>query len=543
MTLEWLINSTELNNFKCVACYDKLNVPLLSVNILDNPDVIRWIKKDELVLTTGYIFKDNPEAQINVIRELKESGCCALGIKIKRFFETIPKIMIEEAEKIGLPLIEVPFYYSFSEISKLIYNKIYSDELNNDLLQYSIINKLSSAFFENQGLDVMINELSHFINKSILVTDCDYNVFSAVFSLEYKYLINEIALPKVSPAEIASHISHTEISEIAYKNLKINDEIFRFFILTLPNFTGMVCVLLDDNDISSYDKLLLEKAKNIISLEIARSMKTKSFSNSYHNFFFDFLISENTKSEKDILEICNFYDFDSSKKRVCVSFVLENCENDQHRNKILTTLQQAISYKFRDHQGLFLCASNNILSIFLFYKQEQSNIWAVNNTYDLISDFYNKLGDSISCTINIGISRCHSGLNSIRTTFKDTLNCINLKKCQNTTEPICCYTDKLEYHILSAMPESYLSKLCEDTIKPLIDFDNNNNNVNLLDTLKIYYQCRFNSTDTAKKLFLHRNTLIHRLDKAKELLHYDFVDDDKMFSIYLGICAYEILNS
>jgi DNA-binding PucR family transcriptional regulator len=93
------------------------------------------------------------------------------------------------------------------------------------------------------------------------------------------------------------------------------------------------------------------------------------------------------------------------------------------------------------------------------------------------------------------------------------------------------------------MPESYLSKLCEDTIKPLIDFDNNNNNVNLLDTLKIYYQCRFNSTDTAKKLFLHRNTLIHRLDKAKELLHYDFVDDDKMFSIYLGICAYEILNS
>lgn len=542
MTLEWLINSAELNNFKCVACKDNLNSPLSSVNILDNPDVIRWIKKDELVLTTGYIFKDDPEAQIKIIRELKETGCCALGIKIKRFFETIPEIMIEEAERVGLTLIEVPFYYSFSEISKLIYNKIYSSELNDDLLQYSIINRISSAFFENQGIDVMINELSHFINKPILVTDCDYNVFSAVFTSDYKHLINEIDLPKISAVEIASHISHTEISDTAYRNLKINDKVFRFFILILPNFTGMVCILIDNNDISSYHKLLLEKAKNIISLEITRSNKTKSLSNSYHNFFFDFLISENAKSEKDILEICNFYDFDYAKKRVCVSFVLENCENDQHRNKIITTLQQGISNSFRDYQGLFLCANNNIISLFLFYKSEQSNIWSVNNTYNIISDFYNKLGDSISCTINIGISRCHSGINSIRTTFKDTLNCINFKKHQNSTEPISCYTDKQEYHLLSTLSEAYLLKLCEDTISPLFEFDKNNN-ANLIDTLKIYYQSKFNSTDTAKKLFLHRNTLIHRLDKIKELLHNDFTDNDKMFSIYLGICAYEILNS
>lgn len=541
MTLDWLINSTELNNLKCVASKANLNNTISSVNILDNPDVIRWIKKDEFVLTTGYIFKDDPIVQVNIIRELKETGCCALGLKIKRFFETIPEIMIEEAERVGLPLIEVPFYYSFSEISKLVYNKIYSSELNENLLQYSIINKLSSAFFENQGLSVMINELSHFINKSIIVADCDYNVFSAIFTPDYKYLINQIDLPKISPVEIGSYISHTESSATAYRNLKINGEVFRFFILVLPSFTGMLCILTDANDISSYNKLLLEKAKNILSLEISRSDKIKAASNPYHNFFFDFLISDNVKSKKDILEICNFYDFDYSKKRVCVSFVLENCENDQHRNKIIASLQQAISNTITHPQGLFLCANNNILSLFLFYKLDQSNILAVNNTYNIISDFYNKLGDSISCTINIGISRCHSTLTSIRTTFKDTLDSINLKKHENSNELISCYLDKQAFHLLSTQPESYLLKLCEDTISPLIEFDKNNNG-NLIDTLKIYYLSKFNSTDTAKKLFLHRNTLIHRLDKIKELLYFDFADNDKIFSIYLGICAYEILN-
>lgn len=541
MNLDWLINSTELNNFKCVAGKSNLNNKILSVNILDNPDVIRWIKKDELVLTTGYFLKDDPKAQINIIRELKETGCCALGIKIKRFFETIPSIMIEEAEKVGLTLIEVPFYYSFSEISKKIYNTIYSQELNENLVQYNIINTISSIFFENKGIDVMINELSYFINRSIILMDCNYNVFSASFTLEYEYLINGMELPKVSSVEVAPYISHTEISNTAYGDLKINSEIFRFFIMTLPNFTGMLCILIDDIELPSNHKILLEKVKNILSLEIIRSDKIKNVSNSYHNFFFDFLISETQKSEKEILEICNFYDFDYNKKRVCVSFILENCESENLRNKIISTLHKEISNTFNNKQSLFLCANNNILSLFLFYKSELNNIEAVNNTYNAIYDFYNKLGDSISCNLHIGISRCHSGIASIRTAFKDTLNCINLNKNQNINKIIYCYSDNYEYHFLSGLSEVSLLKLCEDTIMPIIEFDKNNN-TNLINTLRLYYLSKFNSTDTAKKLFLHRNTLINRLDKIKELLHDDFSDSNKMFSVYLGICAYEILK-
>ncbi|MEQ8197349.1 MAG: PucR family transcriptional regulator ligand-binding domain-containing protein, partial [Clostridiaceae bacterium] len=381
MNLDWLINSTELNNFKCVAASSNLNNKILSVNILDNPDVIRWIKKDELVLTTGYIFKDDPETQVNIIRELKETGCCALGIKIKRFFETIPAIMIEEAERIGLPLIEVPFYYSFSEISKIIYNAIYSQEINKDILQYNTINAFSSMFFENKGIDCMITELSHFIKKSIILLDSGYDVLSANFTSDYHYLVNGIDFPRVSSAGTASYISHTEISDTAYSNLKINNEIFRFFIVTLPNFTGMLCILIDDTELSSSHKELLEKVKSIISLEITKCDKTKSVSSSYHNFFFDFLMSSNEKSEKEILEICNFYDFDYTRKRVCTSFVLEDCQNDQHRNKVVSALHKEISTSFPQEQSLFICASNNILSLFIFYKPELSNVVAVNNTH------------------------------------------------------------------------------------------------------------------------------------------------------------------
>ena len=46
---------------------------ITGVNILDNPDSIQWIKPGELILTTGYIFIDNPTLQENTIWGLKKS--------------------------------------------------------------------------------------------------------------------------------------------------------------------------------------------------------------------------------------------------------------------------------------------------------------------------------------------------------------------------------------------------------------------------------------------------------------------------------------
>lgn len=91
LTLDWLINRSSLNNLKCLTNTDILSVKIDSVNILDNPDVLKWIKKDELVITTGYIFKDSEDLQFNILRELKNIGCSGLGIKNQKIFWYYPR--------------------------------------------------------------------------------------------------------------------------------------------------------------------------------------------------------------------------------------------------------------------------------------------------------------------------------------------------------------------------------------------------------------------------------------------------------------------
>ena len=115
-TLHWLLQESGLHNIRLMTGKSQLMHPIVSVNVLDNPDVIKWFKQDELILTTGYVFKNHPELMPRILRDLKSCGCTALGIKVPRFFRQIPAEMLAEAKALDFPLLELPFFYGFSEI-------------------------------------------------------------------------------------------------------------------------------------------------------------------------------------------------------------------------------------------------------------------------------------------------------------------------------------------------------------------------------------------------------------------------------------------
>ena len=123
-TLNWLLNASGLKNIKLLTSPDSLNAPISSVNVLDNPDVLKWFQRDELILTTGFVFKEHPKIMADSIKALKEAGCCALGLKVPRYFRTVPAELLQLAEEYELPLLELPFFYSFSEIMHCVFRQV-----------------------------------------------------------------------------------------------------------------------------------------------------------------------------------------------------------------------------------------------------------------------------------------------------------------------------------------------------------------------------------------------------------------------------------
>ena len=63
LTLDWLIHRSTLKDLELLTCADLADTVITGINILDNPDTVKWFHPGELVLTTGYIFLDDEKLQ------------------------------------------------------------------------------------------------------------------------------------------------------------------------------------------------------------------------------------------------------------------------------------------------------------------------------------------------------------------------------------------------------------------------------------------------------------------------------------------------
>lgn len=126
-TVREAIEMPVLQGVEVIAGKQGLNRVIHSVSIMDHPDT-SWIKRGDLLLTTGYVFKDDLEAQISLVRQLAKRGCAGLAIKLKRFIAAVPEEMIQEANTYGLPLIGLPYDAALSDLLVTFTHEIVSRE-------------------------------------------------------------------------------------------------------------------------------------------------------------------------------------------------------------------------------------------------------------------------------------------------------------------------------------------------------------------------------------------------------------------------------
>ena len=96
------------------------------VNVMEVPDILPWVKPNQLLLTTTYPLRDAPAALAELVPGLDERGLAGLAIKPARYIDAIPRSMLDAAERHGFPLIELPAESSFDEIINAVLGSILS---------------------------------------------------------------------------------------------------------------------------------------------------------------------------------------------------------------------------------------------------------------------------------------------------------------------------------------------------------------------------------------------------------------------------------
>lgn len=77
----------------------------------------------------------------------------------------------------------------------------------------------------------------------------------------------------------------------------------------------------------------------------------------------------------------------------------------------------------------------------------------------------------------------------------------------------------------------------------LIDSYDHRKNTDLLDTLETYLECAGNLTKTSERLYVHRNTLIQRLERLQSLCEVDLQERGNWLTLQVAIKVYKLRNN
>ena len=147
------------------------------------------------------------------------------------------------------------------------------------------------------------------------------------------------------------------------------------------------------------------------------------------------------------------------------------------------------------------------------------------------------LAQNLKIKVTIGIGTVVSHIRDLARAYKEAGVAIDVGKVFDTEKTIITYENlgigRLIYQLPTVMCEMFLQEVFKKNPIDALDQET-------LFTINKFFENNLNVSETARKLFVHRNTLVYRLEKIKKLTGLDLreFDDAITFKVALMVKKY-----
>src|SRR5689334_24420054 len=91
-----------------VAGADGAERRIRGVNVMEDADIVRWMRGGELLLTTGYTIRDDPDALARLVPALAKRDLAGLVVKLGLYLDAVPDDVVAMADRVAFPLVALP---------------------------------------------------------------------------------------------------------------------------------------------------------------------------------------------------------------------------------------------------------------------------------------------------------------------------------------------------------------------------------------------------------------------------------------------------
>ncbi|PSJ80605.1 CdaR family transcriptional regulator [Neisseria iguanae] len=223
----------------------------------------------------------------------------------------------------------------------------------------------------------------------------------------------------------------------------------------------------------------------------------------------------------------------STPRVVCIIEVDTGHLNIEAISNELHNLQNLLHYPERDNLVAILSLTQIVI---LKPALDSLGRWDAHNHMERVKLLVSRMSGQTSLNVRIALGNyfadCDAGVNSIALSYQTANTTLQVGKTHFPEQRIYNYQELILPVLLNQLKDGWQRRELERTLNKLKQADKNGL---LTKTLSAWFDHNMHSAETAKALYIHRNTLEYRLHKIAELTRLNLNHTDDRFLLYIAV--------
>lgn len=540
-----------MQDFEIIAGAKGVNKIIKKFNVIEVPDIIDWVDAGEFLLTTGYTFRDNPEAFKKMVEDSITKNIAGIGIKMKRYLKELPEDVIKIANDADLPIISIPYHLSFSDILIVGFTGIVSTHAEVIYQIEEIQTQFIDVMLKGKNLNDIANVLfQNFHGNSIVIKN---NVFDQTIVRCDPSHIDFVQM--VLDGSNDSHY-YTFQNRIEQRKVKrVFDEWDQQTVsrVIIPIYYGdkdygSIYIWEDNQLLTPVEISTIESSTSLIALNIYDNISLKETESLHVSEFMQNLLSGKPNLFKEAMNRAYYFNFDCSLNYsiiVVTFFREEDMQMSINRNDFIKNRREmflrAIQYMQTNSPKNNLGAVYNDDLVFLHSHNQNDSPSKVKRDIHL---FINKLEyfferEKLNNHNLVTIGSLAQKPEKLCETYDEAIRAIRVQKIFPDRNRI--FYDEIGAYRLFTFDNIKKEgiQFCKETLGTLIEYDKRKN-TDYINTLSQYFKCDGNYVKLAEKLFIHYNTAVYRIQRIMKISNLNVEDHYQRMELEIALLIYRL---
>lgn len=529
-----------LTRCEVVAGKDGLDRTIDFITVMEVPDVIRWLKGNELLLTSLYPIKEDEEAISRVADQLNEVGSSALAIKTRRFVQEIPQVIKDAGDRLRLPIIEIDNEVSYLDImTPLMEVMIRKSDPGRERLE-SFFQWTTELAMGGKGIAALIKAVQQMTDNMITVGS-EIPAQEAFFQGRGVEPLTRMQKKELKSAKRTIRMQRMldgQPTSCIVTPLLFNDELY-----------GDITCWQTEREFLERDFHVLDRTMPLMAMEFLKAITKSDVDQTYKDDFLSAVLHGQVQDDSGVISKGKQFGWDLTQHYQILSIAIEESLKYQERKRSML-LKVVDLFRFGDRKAIVTLQKELIIVLYprkdgngkegLLYRNDPQKE-PVMRVAESIQRHLSEEFDDLKITVGIG--RFYPGLKGIHQGYAEAVKVIRLGKPICGEKKIIHYEDLGVFRLLSELCDSdELESLYSETIGKLAEYDWISNS-NLVQTLQEYFANNCMLAETAGKLFIHVNTMKYRFQKIEQITGCSLHDSEQRLLLHVGLKIHQVLFS